>query len=96
VTPEAIAEKIAEIKDHPEKGLLLPGPFSSSYCRQNIGINRHFLSVMYAFPYWGRAVHPESNRQPICDYIIAHYDLAQEPTPKNFEYGLWVAKPAKQ
>jgi hypothetical protein len=96
VTPEAIAEKIDEIKDHPEKGLLLPGPFSSSYCRQNIGINRHFLSVMYAFPYWGRAVHPESNRQPICDYIIAHYDLAQEPTPKNFEYGLWVAKPAKQ
>jgi hypothetical protein len=93
-TVEAIHVKLTEIKRHPEKALLLPDHFES-YCQINIPAERREISVLFAFPYLGRAVHTESVRQPICDYISAQYELGQGPTPENFEYGLWVAKSAK-
>jgi hypothetical protein len=91
-TVEAIQEKLAEIKNHPEKALLLPDHFEES-CRIDVRAERLEISVLFAFPYPGRAVHTESVRKPICDYISAQYELEQAPTPENFEYGLWVAKP---
>ena len=93
-TVEAIQEKLAEIKDHPEKALLLPEHFEDT-CRIDVAAERQELSILFAFPYLGRAVHTESIRQPICDYISAQYEVEQLPTPENFEYGLWVAKSAK-
>jgi hypothetical protein len=50
------------------------------------------MTVMFAFPFFRKAVHPESIRQPICDYILAQYGLEQPPTLQNFQYGLWVPK----
>ena len=90
-TVDAIHKKLAEIKDHPEIALLLPDNFES-YCQNNLPAVRKGISVWLVFPYFGKAIHPESVRQPICDYIRAHYRLEEEPTPRNFGYGLWVAK----
>jgi hypothetical protein len=90
-TVDAIHEKLAEIKDHPDKALLLPDHFESA-CQNNLPAVRKEISFWLAFPYFGKAIHPESVRQPICDYIRAHYRLEEEPTPRNFGYGLWVAK----
>ena len=90
-TVEAIQEKLAEIKNHPEKALLLPEHFEDN-CRIDVARERLMLSILFDFPYLGRAVHTESVRQPICDYISSHYELEQLPTSENFEYGFWVAK----
>jgi hypothetical protein len=90
-TIEAIHEKLAEIKDHPEKALLLPNDFERS-CQIDLPAERQEISVLFAFPYLGKAVHPESVRESICDYIVAQYRLEQEPALQNFGYGLWVAR----
>jgi hypothetical protein len=94
-TVEAIQEKLSEIRNHPEKALLLPEGFEET-CRIDIPAERLEISKLFGFPYLGRAIHPESVRQPICDYISAQYGLAQAPAPENFEYGLWVAKSARR
>jgi len=90
-TVDAIHVKLTEIKSHPEKALLLPEHFENS-CQVNIPAERHEISILFAFPYFGKAVHPESVRQPICTYILAQYRLEQAPALQNFSYGLWVAK----
>jgi hypothetical protein len=90
-TVDAIHEKLSEIKSHPEKALLLPDHFET-YCQINLPAERLEISVLFAFPYFGKAVHTESPRQPVCDYIRARYRLEQAPTPQSFGYGLWVAK----
>jgi hypothetical protein len=90
-TVDAIHTKLTEIKIHPEKALLLPDHFESS-CQVNIPAERQEISVLFAFPYFGKAVHQESVRQPICSYILAQYRLEQAPTLQNFSYGLWVAR----
>lgn len=89
---DAIGEKLAEIKDHPEKALLLPDGFERS-CQIDVPAERQEISILFAFPYFGKAVHAESVRQPICDYILSQYRLEQEPALQNFMYGLWVARP---
>jgi hypothetical protein len=94
-TVDAIHIKLTEIKSHPEKALLLPDRFENS-CQVNIPAERQMMSVVFAFPYFGKAVHPESVRQPICSYIFARYRLEQAPTLQNFSYGLWVAKPVEE
>lgn len=91
-TEDAVHVKLTEIKNHPEKALLLPDHFDSS-CHVNIPLERLVISILFAFPYFGKAVHPESVRQPICNYILAQYRLEQTPTLQNFSYGLWIAKP---
>jgi hypothetical protein len=91
-TVDAIHIKLTEIKNHPEKALLLPDHFEG-YCQVNIPAERQGISVLFAIPYFGKAVHLESVRQPICNYILAQYKLEQEPSLQNFGYGLWVAKP---
>jgi len=92
-TVGAIEEKLAEIKEHPEKALLLPDHFEET-CRINVESERKELKILFDFPYFGKAVHTESVREPVCNYIFAQYELRQAPTAENFEYGLWVARTA--
>ena len=91
-TAGAIQEKVAEIKNHPDQALLLPYRFERN-CQIDISAERREISALSAFPFLGKAVHMENVRQPVCDFIFAHYSLEQEPTPQNFWFGLWVAKP---
>jgi hypothetical protein len=92
-TVDAIQEKLAEIKNHPEKALLLPDHLET-YCKLDLAADRHEVSLEFAFPYFGKAVHTESLRQPICDYIFTHYRLVQVPAQQNYSYGLWVINTA--
>jgi hypothetical protein len=92
-TTEAAQKILAEIKDHPEKALLLPDHFEKA-CQSNSRKERREMSILFAFPYFGKAVHPDSVREPICAYILKNYRLEQEPTMQSFWYGLWLVKPA--
>jgi hypothetical protein len=83
--------KLAEIENHPEKALLLPGGFEI-FCMANVPVERHLISLLFSFPYFGKIVHPESVHQPVCSYILDHYKLETAPAPQNFNYGLWVRK----
>ena len=96
ITVEAVQEKLAEIKDHPEKALLGQEQLSEDTCRIDVAVERQELSILFAFPQLGRALHTQSGRQPICDYISAQYESEQLPTPENFEHGLGVAKSPKK
>jgi hypothetical protein len=56
----------------------------------NVPSDKFVMSLLFAFPYYGKAVHLESLRKPVCDYIEANYIMERAPTPQDFEYGLWV------
>jgi hypothetical protein len=90
-TLDAIRRKLSEIKDSPKEALLLPDHFENN-CHVDIRAERLEISILFAFPYFGKAAHTESVRQPICDFIFAQYRLQQAPSPQNFGYGLWIAK----
>lgn len=93
-TVEAIDTKLAEIKNHPEKALLLPNDFESS-CQTNLAVRRLAIGIFFGTPYFGRAVHPQNLRKPVCDYILSNYKLEQQPEQQNFDYGLWIVKSVK-
>ncbi len=84
-------EKLAELARHPGEALLLPDRFEN-LCRVDASADRKMISMLFAFPYLGRAVHQESIRQPLCDTILAHYRMVQAPDLEDFSYGLWMAK----
>jgi len=94
-TEAAIQVKVAEIKNHPEKALLLPDHFERA-CQVSPSGQKVVISVLFGFPYFGHAVHPQSIVEPVCDYILRNYRLEQSPNPQNFGYGLWVAKSGEQ
>jgi hypothetical protein len=87
----SVHEKLSEIKAHPEKALLLPDQFERS-CQVDVHAERLEISILFAFPYLGRAVHLESVRQPVCDYILSEYRLEEPPSDEDFHYGLWILK----
>jgi len=93
-TLDATQAKLSEIMRHTETALLLPEQFESS-CKVDLSAERKEISMLFAFPYFGKAVHPESVRQPICNYILNRYRMEQAPNLQNYRYGLWVAKPLK-
>lgn len=90
-TPDAIHRTINELRQHPQRGLLLANNFTN-ICRTYPGIEREFLSLLLASPYWARPAHTQSVREPLCNYIVAHYYLAEPATPETFRYALWIPK----
>lgn len=90
-TPAAIARKIDELAEHPERDLVLPGP-SRKLCSVDGQSERLLLTVLFSFPYTGRVVHPESVHQPLCDYIGAHYSQAYAASDERFGYELWTPR----
>lgn len=93
-TVAAIEEKLAEIRDHPEEALLLPDHFES-LCQIDVAAERHEITSWFDFPYFGKAVHAESLRRPVCEDIVAQYQLEVSPGKENYGYGLWVLKPVE-
>lgn len=88
-TVSAIQRKVAELRSQPERALLLPDQFDR-ICQFDVPEERQKIGILFDSPYIGRAVHPESIRQPICQYIHSRYRLEQAPALENFGYGLWV------
>lgn len=91
-TPAAVARKIGELAQHPERDLLLPAP-SSNLCGVNGPLERQLVTLLFSFPYTAKVSHPESVHQPLCDYIAAHYSLTQPASESSFGYELWTPKP---
>jgi len=92
-TPAAIGEKISEIRNNPEKALLIPSQFGA-LCELTVPAERLKLEFLFTFPYRRPAAHPMSVRQPLCSYIGNNYKTEVEPTPATFDYGLWINKDA--
>ena len=90
-TQESIRQTISEIDAHPEEALLLPEGFDGR-CTIHPDFERVDLSLLFAFPYFGKAVHTYSVRKPLCDFIVENYEIAQPPTAQTFNWGLWVRK----
>jgi hypothetical protein len=91
-TPDAYQRKISELQQHPERSVLLRQGVLGA-CEVHEREERIIISILFAFPYTANAVHRESIRKPLCDYITAHYILAQPGTPSNFYYELWMPNP---
>lgn len=90
-TPDGIRRKIDQLRQHPERGILLTKNFLS-FCKVYPETEREFLSLLLAFPYLARPAHTQSINKPFCDYILTHYDLAESATPETFQYELWTPK----
>jgi hypothetical protein len=90
-TVDAIHQKLEEIRHDPERALLLPDHFES-FCQVDVPAERRQVTILFAFPYLGKAVHPESVRKPICEHILDNYKVEKAASLQTFGYGLWVAK----
>ncbi len=91
-TPPAYQRKISELQEHPQRSILLPpGAFRS--CEVHDRNLRIFIGLLFDFPYTAKAVHRESVRKPLCDYVISHYTLQVPASAENFQYELWKPKP---
>ncbi len=87
-SPAHVNAKIAELKRHEERDLLLPETFKKS-CVIDPEISRTLIRDLFLYPYRRRAVHLESMIRPLCDYIEGHYRLSVPPSAEGFGYGLW-------
>jgi hypothetical protein len=90
-TGHTIGEKINEMREHPEKALILPEDYDR-YCQTNPLKESHYLTVLFVFPYLKGPARPVSDRNVLCDYIRDNYRLAQGPSSQSFGYGLWEPK----
>jgi hypothetical protein len=90
-TLAAINDKVTEMRDNPEKALLLPNHYEGA-CEIDLPSWRESVEFLFAAPYFKAAAHPESLRRPICRYIQDHYVLAVEPNRQNGFYGLWIKR----
>ena len=86
---ESIQETIHEIDGDPQRALILSSGFEN-HCETNPLGQQVVMSMLFGFPYFGRAVHTQSVRKPLCDYILAHYVISQPPNALNYNYGLWT------
>jgi hypothetical protein len=88
---DAIRRKIDQLAQHPQRGVLLANNFTN-LCSTYPGTERVFLSVLLASPYLATPAHTQSIREPLCDYILIHYVLAEPAAPETFQYALWTPK----
>jgi hypothetical protein len=90
-TPHAVAQKVGELDEHPDRALILPDQFEN-LCEPNVDLEKLYISLVFLSPFRGAAAHSEGVRQPVCDSIRDRYRLEQPPTAQSFGYGLWVPK----
>jgi len=90
-TPSAITRKIDELKDAPQRAVLLRENFDWE-CSIKAIANTDLISVLFMRPYNGRIRNPVNIRESVCDYIRANYVLTELPRAENFHYGLWVPR----
>jgi hypothetical protein len=88
-TVPAVSETVEHMRMHPEQALLLPDHFDD-FCEIHPFGEKLIISLLFETVYLHDAVHPNSIRKPICDYIHANYVVAQPASEKNFKYGLRV------
>jgi hypothetical protein len=91
VDTHAVALKISELANNPDRDLVLPADFDG-HCQSRPDESRWLIRVLFAYPFNGKAVHPQNIYAPLCDYIDANYSLKVPPQPASFNYGIWTRK----
>lgn len=92
LTPEAVQRKLAELKDHPERPLLMLATQESS-CSVDPERERQAISSLFFYPYRAAAKHPGSILEPFCSYIRTHYRVEVPAAPEHFGYAVWRRVP---
>ncbi len=76
VSPPQVEQKVAELRNAPEKALLVPTEFSCT-SKLDRKVLRGRVMTLYVPP----ARHSIATLQPLCDYIAQHYVSSGDPTP---------------
>ena len=92
LTPAQVAQKIAEMQDHPEQDLLL-SPDGLEQCAPFRG-DPATLRSLFLLPFVPKPRNQYALVAPVCQYIQAHYRLLVPPSPQTGDYGLWRRQPA--
>lgn len=72
LTPTSVDRKISEMRDHPERSLLLPNNFDPA-CTFDLAVQRDLVRVLLLYPYSGKIRNERSIAEPLCAYIHTHY-----------------------
>jgi hypothetical protein len=87
-TPAAVKAKIDELRAHPERDLLLPEDFVEE-CAIHPAAERRAVQIAFMSPFVPPVRHNDNVREPLCDFITAHYQLIQAAQSGDYGYGLW-------
>ena len=89
ITRERVQEKVAELRGHPERPLLLlPGREDS--CVLRAGEPHFAIRPPFYYPYMGRPRRELDISEPICGFIRENYHLVRVPPEHTFGYQLWL------
>jgi hypothetical protein len=84
--PESIATKIEELKEHPDRDLVIP---QYANCTSYADGERKFISVLFVYPFRWRVVHGDNFYGPLCRYILGHYELRVPVSIRSYGYTVW-------
>ena len=93
-TIDGVTEIVNNINSHPEEALILPAAFVD-ICRVNQTGEKLVMSLLFDTVFIRPVAHSGSIRKPICDKILADYEIVQPAMDQSFGYRLWVRKPLK-
>ena len=91
-TKAAVTHKIDEMKDAPQRAVLLPDDFDSQ-CSVDAIASRKAISILFMRPFNADFKNPVNIRGPLCD-IRANYVMIDRPRQENFGFGLWTPRRA--
>lgn len=91
LTPQAVVRKIDELRQHPDRPLLLPHGWQGN-CTMDSGSHRQFLRILFLYPYRAPVEHPESINDPLCQHIQALYQFQRRESPESFHYEVWIPR----
>ncbi len=89
VTVQRVQAKVAELRTHPERPLLLL-PGRDHACILAIREVKPTVGPPFYFPYTGKPVHVNDVAEPICTEIRQNYHLARPASPETFGYQMWL------
>ena len=91
VTPQQVDAKIAELRVHPERPLLLLR-HAEDGCAFNDEDDRAAIRSLFLTPVLSHERAVTNPLEPLCAYIRDRYRVNEPATPEHFGYALWRAK----
>lgn len=89
--PADTQRKIAELRAHPERPLLLPED-AAAFCRIDPEKEALSIELLFGLPWPLTARHNDDIWLPLCDYIQSHYLPAASSALPAVHYSLWVPR----
>lgn len=88
-SPADTERKIAELRRHPERPLLLPEDWGT-FCRIDLSKETLNMELVLELPWYGTPRHEADIWRPLCDFIRSHYRPAARSTLAPVRYVLWM------